>query len=389
MKKIYSFLFMALLTAGAFAQTNIGSEHIPNLRKPISIPSIPINSARSGTSQIFLDYDSADTEINFVSQSNYIWNMNMHYSLAGHDTNSWQTCIVRFDSLYDANTQITTNNAQVTNIVVDSIYALLGHSNMSTQNDTLITRIIPLNASGYPVPTTTLWADTMITDTSWSVGGSWLQTTYFQWSPAKNLGAGVNNFAVELDYYDPSKLDTCGFIAGFSDQGLSGTCSQTAAYSNFYPNSYAAWTKYGATYPLLPDPTGIDIYYDCLGLGHDTVGQGHNYIQDIYLGAWITVTTNNVGINEDLKNTGIGLYQNIPNPFHSSTDIKYELANDAKDVVLSIYDIVGNKVMQAEEGTKTSGQHVIRLDASKLAKGMYSYTLRVDGSQLTKRMVIE
>src|SRR6185369_12831160 len=107
-----------------------------------------------------------------VDNKLFIWNMNKRYSLTLGDT-AWQNCIVRFDSLYDVYTNTATNRNQVTSIVVDSIYTFLGHSNKSGTNDTIIARIINLDASRYP-GTTTLWVDTIVIDISMSPNGNWL-----------------------------------------------------------------------------------------------------------------------------------------------------------------------------------------------------------------------
>lgn len=76
-----------------------------------------------------------------------------------------------------------------------------------------------------------------------------------------------------------------------------------------------------------------------------------------------------------------------PNPFNKSTVVSYELPKQAR-VSLEIYDITGRKLMTYNEGSQSSGKHSISVDASKLAKGIYFYTLRADEVSITKRMVI-
>ncbi|MBA3704489.1 MAG: T9SS type A sorting domain-containing protein [Bacteroidetes bacterium] len=94
-----------------------------------------------------------------------------------------------------------------------------------------------------------------------------------------------------------------------------------------------------------------------------------------------------VGIDEILQEGGIILLQNQPNPFNENTVITYELSNESK-VNLEIYDITGRKLFSVDEGNKNAGTHTINIKGKQFAPGVYSYSLKVNGVSLTKKMVI-
>jgi hypothetical protein len=99
----------------------------------------------------------------------------------------------------------------------------------------------------------------------------------------------------------------------------------------------------------------------------------------------VLLTATNVGIEE--TKALVNVNQNRPNPFSGSTTIDYSL-NKAENVVLDIYNVAGAKVMQINEGAKTTGQHTITLDGSQLDAGVYYYTLTAGDNQVTKKMIV-
>ncbi len=70
------------------------------------------------------------------------------------------------------------------------------------------------------------------------------------------------------------------------------------------------------------------------------------------------------------------LFQNFPNPFNSSTIIRYSLSSES-DVSLQVYNLLGQKVRTLVEGGQTIGYHEVRFDGSSLASGVYFYRLQV------------
>lgn len=82
------------------------------------------------------------------------------------------------------------------------------------------------------------------------------------------------------------------------------------------------------------------------------------------------------------------LEQNFPNPFNPTTTIEFKLQKHS-NITLGVYSVNGELITNLIAGTDFSaGTYQVTFDASKLASGIYFYTL-TDGNQiLTKKMVL-
>jgi hypothetical protein len=95
-----------------------------------------------------------------------------------------------------------------------------------------------------------------------------------------------------------------------------------------------------------------------------------------------SVTT---GINETaVDNKTISVY---PNPSRGAVTISYELAHSTP-VRLSVYDILGNKIMDIENQNKLAGAYQIPLNTDQLNAGMYFIRLSSEGQLTTTRIVV-
>ncbi|MCP4633202.1 MAG: T9SS type A sorting domain-containing protein, partial [candidate division Zixibacteria bacterium] len=81
------------------------------------------------------------------------------------------------------------------------------------------------------------------------------------------------------------------------------------------------------------------------------------------------------------------LINNYPNPFNSTTNICYYLAND-ENISLSIYNLAGKRIETLINSYIQSGQHNITWDASGYSSGVYFYKLTTENQTFTKRMVL-
>jgi len=68
------------------------------------------------------------------------------------------------------------------------------------------------------------------------------------------------------------------------------------------------------------------------------------------------------------------LEQNYPNPFNPKTIINYELPI-TNEVELSIYNLLGQKVVTLVSGKQQAGYYQVEWDASRFASGVYIYRL--------------
>lgn len=86
--------------------------------------------------------------------------------------------------------------------------------------------------------------------------------------------------------------------------------------------------------------------------------------------------------------TGIAsLEQNYPNPFSGNTEINYELVKES-EVIFSVMDINGHRVMEVNEGLMPAGRHTFSLRRARLDPGSYFYTLKAGNFVQTKQMLI-
>jgi hypothetical protein len=86
------------------------------------------------------------------------------------------------------------------------------------------------------------------------------------------------------------------------------------------------------------------------------------------------------------------LEQNYPNPFNPSTMISFSLAVDSK-VSLTVFDVLGQEVVNLVNGNLGAGSHEIDFNASNLNSGVYFYRVNatgVDGTNFTsvKKMIL-
>ncbi len=122
-------------------------------------------------------------------------------------------------------------------------------------------------------------------------------------------------------------------------------------------------------------------------------------------------TVDVVGVEESSDNPlKFELYQNYPNPFNPTTTISYVIptviasgakqsiglstnsTDDAVQVSLKVYDILGNEVATLVNEKQTPGVYSVNFDASKLSSGVYFYQLEgisnFSNFKITKKMTL-
>ena len=104
------------------------------------------------------------------------------------------------------------------------------------------------------------------------------------------------------------------------------------------------------------------------------------------------ITEGTTSIFEQEVPSGFFVSGNDPNPFDQITTIKFGL-HDQAEVILSVYNLLGEQVAESNEGRLSSGSNQINFDASNLNSGVYFYKLTVTDSNnktyfLGKEMVV-
>ncbi|MBI5059983.1 T9SS type A sorting domain-containing protein [candidate division KSB1 bacterium] len=76
-----------------------------------------------------------------------------------------------------------------------------------------------------------------------------------------------------------------------------------------------------------------------------------------------------------------------PNPFNSSTRLRYRLA-ELGPVALDIFDITGRMVTTLMDGVQPAGDHTITFDGSRLASGLYLCRLSSREASVVEKIVL-
>jgi len=84
--------------------------------------------------------------------------------------------------------------------------------------------------------------------------------------------------------------------------------------------------------------------------------------------------------------SGLELYQNIPNPVTAQTIIPFNLPKDGA-IIMEIHNAKGQRVLTIKDHFE-AGSNEVRISRGQLEKGIYFYTLRFSGQQLSRKMII-
>lgn len=83
----------------------------------------------------------------------------------------------------------------------------------------------------------------------------------------------------------------------------------------------------------------------------------------------------------------IELKQNSPNPFSTFTKINFTSSNSTSGKFY-VMNLLGERVYESTINAK-EGLNTINFNGTDLGKGMYLYSIEIDGKKMTKRMVIQ
>jgi hypothetical protein len=106
----------------------------------------------------------------------------------------------------------------------------------------------------------------------------------------------------------------------------------------------------------------------------------------MYRGVVLSNSTD-VEQTDNLMPSNYKLDQNYPNPFNPSTKISYSLPQSG-NVSLVIYDVLGNKIEELVKKEQAAGNYVAEWNASKVASGVYFYTLKAGNYIQSKKMLL-
>ena len=105
-----------------------------------------------------------------------------------------------------------------------------------------------------------------------------------------------------------------------------------------------------------------------------------------------TMVVGTLSIDGDLIPEVFALHQNYPNPFNPTTNIRYDLPEDAL-VSITIYDIMGRSIRSLVNSRQTAGYRSVQWNAtndagSPVSAGLYLYTIQAGDFRQVKKMVL-
>ncbi len=149
------------------------------------------------------------------------------------------------------------------------------------------------------------------------------------------------------------------------------------------------------TIPFPPNPVYAsysDYYIDLVPYAGQNVFIGFRYYQDVSVnGVFVQIDEvslyGTVGITQNGTTIpdNFVLHQNYPNPFNPTTKINFELSKST-NVKLTVYNSIGQIVMNIFEGFKSAGSYQAEFNGSSLSSGTYYYRLDTDYFTETKKM---
>lgn len=80
--------------------------------------------------------------------------------------------------------------------------------------------------------------------------------------------------------------------------------------------------------------------------------------------------------------------QNYPNPVSGTTVFAVELEGKA-NMVVEIYNMVGQKVHTMNKGMMNQGRHLVQMDMGSFAPGLYFYTVKAGEQMVTRKMIVQ
>lgn len=149
-------------------------------------------------------------------------------------------------------------------------------------------------------------------------------------------------------------------------------------------------TNEGATWGVNEDM--VPVYLETAAIGYN----GSLYLGTRSSGVFKNIKPLNPPItisNEEEPNSSVPksfkLLQNYPNPFNPSTTVPFEL-NQPGEVVISLFNVFGQKIRDYNLGPKNTGTHQHRIDLQHQASGVYFLRVKAgEHSQTIKISLIK
>jgi M6 family metalloprotease-like protein len=114
-------------------------------------------------------------------------------------------------------------------------------------------------------------------------------------------------------------------------------------------------------------------------------GLNANDLMKGYKPKWIQ--TVNIKIESNIHPFILSVGQNFPNPFNSYTSIPFEQSVSGR-IILQIYNILGQKIIEKDEGILNEGYHSLSFRSDTLPSGLYFYRIHGSDLSLTRKFMV-
>ncbi len=303
---------------------------------------------------------------------------------------------------------LTTNGAVKIEVRADN-------SNLGIQTDLLRSAILDLRAL-FVAPAPLPWQQTFQSG-SFPSSGNW--STFLSgtrgWKLASNAGSGGSTRSVKNEMYYYANATTSMTSQKIDLSTASGTTALTfdyayAKYDNQYYDSLsvAVSTDCGETWSEI-----FRDGYDGLATGASTTAEYVPAAGD-WVGKTFDISSFNgqpevlikfdaisgYGNNVYLDNINVATVSSVkpldlvsfavqPNPTKDVSEVRFELPS-AQNIQIRVFDMLGSLVQNQDLGTLTTGEHRIKMDATRLNSGSYRIVIQgAEGVAQTQWMVVK
>ena len=179
--------------------------------------------------------------------------------------------------------------------------------------------------------------------------------------------------------------------------------SESTVHNLFIKDNFAHISYYGDGYVVLDisnpevpvlvaqydtDPENVRGYRGSWGC-FPYLPSGKILISDINNGLFVIEFLGDGGVTSiddlNINPKDFSLLSNYPNPFNPTTQISFELP-ETSNIMLSVYNVIGEKVVQVLDEVKQAGRHSINFDASNLSGGVYFLLMEAGKYKRTIKM---
>ncbi|MFA5403869.1 MAG: choice-of-anchor V domain-containing protein [Ignavibacteria bacterium] len=129
-----------------------------------------------------------------------------------------------------------------------------------------------------------------------------------------------------------------------------------------------------------PSTPGVVTMYACGAAGTGTPPWNNAPNKTIVVKTTTGIENSNTPFTFDLS-------QNYPNPFNPITKIDYQIAKTSI-IKLTVYNILGNKIVELVNKKQDAGNYSVDFDGSKLSSGTYIYKIEAGNFTSIKKMLM-